>query len=89
MKLLYDFEIMDMGDETVAVPVGDSAQKFHGMLRMNAEAAQMLRQIGESSTPEEVLEKLCRLYPEEDRNELGQTLCDFLNQLIKEGILQP
>ena len=89
MKLLYDLEIMDMGEETVAVPVGDSAQQFHGMLRMNAEAAQMLRQISESSTPEEVLEKLCRLYPEEDRNKLGQTLCDFLNQLIREGILQP
>lgn len=89
MKLLYDFEIMDMGDETVAVPVGDGARRFHGMLRMNAEAAQMLRQVQTSSSPEETMEKLRALYPEVSEQELSQTLCDFLNQLIKEGILQP
>ena len=89
MKLLYDFEIMDMGDEVVAVPVGEGARAFHGMLRMNEDAAQMLRQIKDSSSPEEAHDKLCALYPEEDRHELGRQLCDFLNQLIREGLLQP
>ena len=89
MKLLFDFEIMDMGDEVVAVPVGEGARTFHGMLRMNEDAAEMLRLIKESSSPEETHNKLCALHPEEDRRDLGNKLCDFLNQLIREGLLQP
>lgn len=89
MKLQYNFEIMDMGDEIVAVPVGEGAGEFHGMLRMNQDAAEMLRLVQESETPNEVLDKLCRLHPEVEKDELGMKLCDYLNQLVREGILKP
>ena len=49
----------------------------------------MLRCVIASSSPDEALEKLCLIYPDYDRNELGQSLCDLLNQLIKEGVLDP
>ena len=54
MKLRYDFEIMDMGEEFVAVPVGDGASQFHGMMRMNKDAAEMLKLIQENSNPDNV-----------------------------------
>ena len=89
MKLLCEFEIRDMGEAYLAVPVGDDAYKFRCVLRLNADAAQMLQLIQESNTPEETLDKLCAVHPDENRDTLAEALRDFLNQLIQEYILQP
>lgn len=89
MKLRFEFEIMDMGDEIVAVPVGEGAAEFHGMLRMNQDAAEMLQQIKESNDPNEALDRICRLHPEEKRDDIAMQLADFLNRLFSEGILEP
>jgi len=89
MKLKYDLEFMEVGKDIVAVPVGDNANELHAMININNESKQILELIKESNTPEEVLDKLCKLYPSDNRNELGQQLCDFLNQLIREGLLIP
>lgn len=89
MKLKYDLQMMEVDDQIVAVPVGDKASEFHAIINLNKESQQIIELIKQSNTPEEVHEKLCKLYPEDDRNELGQQLCDFLNQLVKEGLLIP
>jgi len=89
MKLNYKFEICNIGDASCAVPVGENADNFHAMLQLNDVAAKMLQYIDECDTPEEVFKKLCADYPEDDKNDIGQKLCDFLNQLIKEGMLTP
>ena len=89
MKLLYSFEIMDMGEEFFAVPVGDDGSRSHGMMRMNQDAAEMLQLIQQHSSPEDVLDALLQSHPDLERNDIDQALCDFLNQLIAEGILDP
>ena len=89
MKLRYEFEIVDMGDEVCAVPVGDGAESFHGVLQLNDVAAKMLAYIREYDTPEEALAKLCEDFPQDDRREIGQKLCDFLNMLEREHLLLP
>ena len=89
MKLLYDFEVMDMGEEFVAVPVGEAASKFHGMMRMNKDAAEMFQLIQEHSVPEDVLAELLRRYPDLEKDDVGWDLCNFMNRLIAEGILDP
>lgn len=89
MKLLYKFEFVEMDGELVGVPVGDNADNFHGVLKVNELTKEVLELIDSSSKPEEVLEKILNNHPEEKRNEAGQELCDFLNQLIREGILDP
>ena len=87
MKLRYDFEIVDMGDEICAVPVGDNAEEFHGVLQLNDVAAKMLTYIKEYDTPEEAFAKLCGDYPEDERGDVAQKLCDFLNMLEREHLL--
>ena len=89
MKLLYDFEIMDLGEEFVAVPVGEGAGKFHGMMRMNKDAAEMLQLIRENDKPEDVLAELMRRYPDLEKDDVGWDLCNFLNRLIAEKLLDP
>ena len=89
MKLKYTFEIVEIADELCAVPVGDNSENLHAVLQLNDVAAKMLKYIAESETPEEVHEKLCADYPEDDKADIGQKLCDFLNQLVREGLLIP
>lgn len=87
MKLRYDFTVMDMGDETVAVPVGDNADQFHGMMRLNDTAAEILELLREDTTPQAVHKTLMERYPDSSVNEIGKMLEGFLNQLIREGAL--
>lgn len=89
MKLLYKFEFINMDGELVGVPVGDNADKFHGVLKVNELTKEIIELIDSSSSPGEVLDKVLKNHPEEKRNEAGQQLCDFLNNLIREGILDP
>ena len=87
MKLKYDFTVMDMGDETVAVPVGDNADQFHGMIRLNDTAAEILELLREDTTPQTVHQILMERYTDSTKDEIGHVLADFLNQLIREDVL--
>ncbi|MBQ7523457.1 MAG: PqqD family peptide modification chaperone [Oscillospiraceae bacterium] len=89
MKLRYELTIMDMGGEFAAVPVGEDAAKFHGMLKMNAVTADILGQLKEETTPEKVHAYLKEKYPESTDDEIGHTLVGLLNQLVREGLLIP
>lgn len=89
MKLRYELTIMDMGGEFAAVPVGEDAAKFHGMLKMNAVTADILEQLKEETTPEKVHAYLKEKYPESTDDEIGHTLVGLLNQLVREGLLIP
>ena len=42
MKLACELAVMDMDGEITAVAVGDDAAKFHGMLRLNEEGADIV-----------------------------------------------
>lgn len=75
--------------DVMLVSSGDEAKRFHGVVNLNEVAAQMMKYISESSTPEEVHQKLCMDYPEDDPREVGENLCEFLNWLVQQRLLIP
>jgi Coenzyme PQQ synthesis protein D (PqqD). len=79
--------MMDMGGEIAAVPVGENADEFHGMLKVNDISADILSQLEEETTPEKVHAYLVEKYPDFTEDEIGRELANFLNQLIAEGLL--
>ena len=87
MKLRYEFTVMDMGDGFAAVPVGDDASAFHGMLKMNDIAADILGQLKEDTEPMAIHNYLKSKYPDSTDHEIGTALADFLNELYREGLL--
>ena len=87
MKLRYEFSVMEMDGEYMAVPVGENAGSFNGMLRMNEVSAEILDLLKEDTTPEAVHRILRERYPDSDDREIGEQLAGFLNQLIREGLL--
>ena len=87
MKLKYEFTMMDMGGEIAAVPTGDNAHEFHGILKINDVAQDILEQLTEDTTPGEVHKYLKEKYSDSTDEEIGEILVDFLNQLIREDLL--
>lgn len=85
MKLRYEFVVTEMGEELVAVPVGD--QSFHGIVKLNRVGADILEQLREETSPERVHRYLKEKYPDSSDQEIGENLAAFLNKLIREGLL--
>ena len=88
MKLRYEFAVMDMGGEFAAVPVGEDATKFHGMLKLNAVSADILEQLKEDTTPMKIHLHLKEKYADSTDEEIAEVLVKFLNQLNHEGLLE-
>lgn len=87
MKLRYEFTVMDMGGEIAAVPIGEHAEDFQGMLKLNESSAFILKLLREDTTPEAVHKALKEKYPETTDQEIKEMLEPFLNKLIREGLL--
>ena len=86
MKLKHTFEIMEIDDQMMAVPVGDGAEEFHGILRMNQSAAAILELLKEDTTEEEIVAKLLEEY-DSTEEELQGFVHGYLEQLKEAGLV--
>ena len=88
MKLKYEFTVMDMGNgEISAVPVGEGAVAFHGMLLLNEFSAEVLDLLKEHTTPYKIHDYLKEKYPDSSDEEIASQLNPFLLKLLGEGLL--
>ena len=87
MKLKYNFTVMDMGGEFAAVPVGDDAAKFRGMLKLNAVAADIRKSLAEETDTESILSMLKEKYPDTGEDEISNAVAPFIDRLLAEGLL--
>ena len=62
MKLKYEFIIREVGDRYVAVAVGDNAEEFHGIIRMNKSGKIMMELLKSEITEAGLLTKLMEQY---------------------------
>ena len=63
MRLKHSFEIVDVGDEIIAVPVGDSAAKMHAVLKFNKTGREVFALMQEPTTEKEIVNTLSEKYP--------------------------
>ena len=86
MKLKFDFEVMEMDDEMVAVPVGDGSEDFHGVLKLNDSAAFLLEQLKEDVTEDQLVERVLAQY-EGDKDEIRAFVKEYVASLSAEDLL--
>ena len=65
MKLKYTFEMVDMGEEIICVPVGEGADQVHGVLKLNAEGREILDFLKEETTEKAIVDALAAKYENE------------------------
>ena len=57
-----DFESVTIADEKIAVPVGEEAAAFHGVVALSASAAFLLYSLNEPHTSNELIDILLKEY---------------------------
>ena len=86
MKLKYSFEIIDMGEELIAVPVGESANHVRGVLKMNREGAEIMQLLGSETDMKKIVDTLASKY-DNDPNSLNKFVRSFVENLRSSGLL--
>ena len=81
MKINRDFTIQKVGGSYVAVAVGETSKKFHGMIRLNETGAFLWKQMTERDcTEDELVEALLAEY-EIDRETAANDVRRMLDSL--------
>ena len=87
MKLKYRFEIVDMGDETVFVPVGKNAKEVHGVLKLNSSGKEIVSLLVNDTTEESIVNMLTEKYGNE-HEELVSYVHNTIAYLRKAGLIE-
>ncbi len=88
MRLAVEMAVMKMDGEISAVAVGEDSAKFHGMLRLNEEAADIITILGFGNISlDNLVRSLQTKYKESTPEEIRKFTEEFLDQLRKEGLL--
>ncbi len=86
MKLKYTYEIMEIDDQLMAIPVGDSADETHSILKLNESAAAILGLLKDDLTEEEIIQKLLEDY-DSSEEELRNSVYEYTKQLKEAGLV--
>ena len=78
MKLKCDFEIMDIGEEFVSVPIGEGAKDCSGVFKLNKTGREIFELLKEDTSEEAIVDILTARY-ENDK----ETITDYVRQVIK------
>lgn len=78
---------MELDGETVAVPVGESAENLHAVLNVNEEAMRILELLSEETTEDAVVKKLLTEYVGTEA-EIRPQVHNFIEQVRQEGFLE-
>ena len=86
MKLKYSFESVEMGDETIFVPVGEGADQVNGVVKLNKEGLEIVNLLKNSITKAEIVEILSAKY-ENDQQTLSKWVDRVVDALSVAGLI--
>lgn len=75
MRLKYTFEMMELDDSIIAIPLGTGATEFRGVIKLNDTAAFMLNLLKNEITEEQLVKAVAKEY---------DMPCDFLVDDVKQ-----
>ena len=87
MRLRYTFDILELDDSFIAVPVGKSAEEFSGVLKLNSSAKKILDLLDTDITEEKICESLCKEYPGQEEC-IKQYIIDVISKLRGSNIIE-
>ena len=87
MKLKYDFEMLELGQEIIAVPVGKGAQEYRGVIKLNDSASKIFSMLKGDVSEDEILSTLQKEY-DTPRELLAKYVKDLITQLDDNEMLE-
>ena len=86
MKLKCEFETTELGDQIIAVPVGDNSRNFSGVINLNDSAAVILKLLQKDVTVEQIVSALLEEY-KGTKEEMTAFVEKFIDKLRNEDLL--
>ena len=86
MKLKCSFEFVEVGDETVAVPVGENAKSVNGVLKLNKEGREIFSMLEKETSEAEIVDTLAGKY-KNSREILAAYVRNLLKTLRSNGLI--
>lgn len=86
MRLRYSFETMELDDRLVAVPVGDHANEFHGVVKLNEVAAFIFELLKDDTTEEAIVDALEKEF-DASRSTLAADAKKCIESFSEKGLL--
>lgn len=86
MKLKYEFEMMELDDSTIAVPVGCGVQDFRAAIRLNTSAAEIFGLLKDDTTEEEIVSELIKRHGD-NAKEVAELVREFIEKLKESQLL--
>ena len=87
MKVKYEFDTVDMGDEIILVPTGEDARKVNGVVKLNASALEIINLLKTNSSEPGVVEALAAKY-ENNKGDLQRYVNKVVNILLERGLIE-
>lgn len=87
MKLKYEFIISEVADKFVAVPMGDDAENFGGLLKTNDIGAYILNILKNDVTEEDIVIAMAKDYPGDSEEEIREVVSSFIADLKANDLL--
>lgn len=87
MKLIEEMVITELADDFIAVPTGDAAEKFHGVIRLNSTGADIVRGLQEGLSVDEIAEKLVADYDGVDLDTARKCTLEMIEKLRDAGVV--
>jgi len=87
MKLKYTFETVELGEEVIAVPVGQGASKIKGVLKLNREAKEIFEHLKSDTNEEQIVDALVLKY-ENSRDVLLKYVQNMIETLRTHGLIE-
>lgn len=83
MKLKSSFVVHSIANSQIMVPIGDSADSFHGFVRSNETAAFIVENLKEDTSKEQLVQKLLNEYDVDESNasKAVDYVVDMLNKI--------
>lgn len=88
MKLKYNFVVNEVAGNMVAVAVGDDVTKFNGFIKMNKTGAEIFELLKSETTVEALVEKMAKLYPECDIQQIKESVENLVGKLKTAEVLE-
>lgn len=86
MKLKYQFVFQPVGKTYMGVAVGDSAKQFSGMLQLNEVGYDIVSQMTEDISKDEIVDKMLDIY-DADRDTVGKYVDEVVEYLKENEVL--
>jgi len=86
VKLNLSFEILNLDDEWIAVPVGDDNTQLKGVLKLNEEGAAIMKLLAEDTSEDAIAEELLKEYSAAKEDILTE-VHSFVDKLRSSGLI--